>query len=216
MEIPTIIDSPTYATAQMRLQGNAMLSNRNAKRVYLLKGRIRCGWCGQKMYGIPSHGKRYYRCSHRDTTLTVRCSGRTVNADTAEGLVWQEILTLLQDPALIMQGLETQAVERRRDLGQSFREVELIEAVERTVAGLQDRREQLQERLKVVELDEARVTAIGDYVDRVQKRLTGFSDKDKQLALEALDIDITWTGEALKVNVAIPVDTGVTAPTTFS
>lgn len=55
---------------------------------YLLAGLLRCSKCGCAMWGVPSKGRRYYECGHRQYSKAnggeakAKCEGSTVREDT--------------------------------------------------------------------------------------------------------------------------------------
>jgi site-specific DNA recombinase len=72
---------------------------------------VHCGRCERKFYGVPIHGKPYYRCSGRIKLLTDKpCDNPTINAQWLETAVWSEVEAVLRDPKLI-----TTELERRKN-----------------------------------------------------------------------------------------------------
>ena len=114
VELRGLVDKPAFTLEewqliQKQLDRNRELSPRHQKHQYLLKGIIRCGRCQRKYYGLPIHGKPYYRCSGRIKLLSPEpCDSKTVNAAWLEGLVWQEIEKALRDPDLLLTYLRKQ------------------------------------------------------------------------------------------------------------
>lgn len=92
---------------QRQLDKNRELSPRNQKLTYLLSGRLFCKLCNRKYYGIPIHGKPYYRCSGRVRLLAdKRCTSKTINAAKLDEAVWTEIAEALQNPRTILASLQ--------------------------------------------------------------------------------------------------------------
>ena len=92
---------------QRQLDRNRELSPRNQKLSYLLSGRLFCKSCGRKYYGVPVHGKPYYRCSGRVRLLSdKRCTSKTINARKLDEAVWAEVAKALENPRTILAGLE--------------------------------------------------------------------------------------------------------------
>ncbi len=114
IELPNLVDKPAFTLEewqliQRQLDRNRELSPRRQKQQYLLKGITRCRRCGRKYYGLPVHGKPYYRCSGRIKLLSPEpCDSKTVNANWLENLVWQEIEKALRDPDLLLTYLRKQ------------------------------------------------------------------------------------------------------------
>ena len=121
--VPSIIDEETWDQAQSLKQLRMKRSKRNTKLSYLLQHLLRCAECGM-MFGangtqFTSHrrnGKlyeyhlaiprRYYRCGgmmrHR-----LHCREKPyIRADLLEERVWSEVKRVLQNPGLIVSGIE--------------------------------------------------------------------------------------------------------------
>ena len=112
VELPNAVDRVAFTWEewtgiQRQLDRNRELSPRNQKLTYLLRGIVYCKQCGHKFYGVPVHGKPYYRCSGRIKLLTSEpCSSPTVNAKRLEESVWLEVSKALRNPNFILAGLQ--------------------------------------------------------------------------------------------------------------
>ena len=110
--IPDAVDRTAFTweeweLIQRQLDRNRELSPRNQKLSYLLTGRLYCKSCGRKYYGVPVHGKPYYRCSGRVRLLSdKRCTSKTINASNLDEAVWTEVAKALENPRTILAGLE--------------------------------------------------------------------------------------------------------------
>ncbi len=110
--IPDAVDRPAFTwdeweKIQRQLDRNRELSPRNQKLTYLLSGRVYCSLCGRKYYGVPVHGKPYYRCSGRVKLLSdKRCTSKTINATNLDVAVWDELAEMLRNPSTILAGLQ--------------------------------------------------------------------------------------------------------------
>jgi len=74
-----IIDQETFDRAQeKRAKGKTGISSRHSPETnpYVLSGVLRCGKCGEPMYGIVSGTNRFYECKN---TKHGTCAGTTVN-----------------------------------------------------------------------------------------------------------------------------------------
>ena len=113
ISVPAIIEGSLFERAQGQLRQNSeMSSGRNTKHFYLLRALLRCGVCGRKFVGLPSHGRRYYRCQGRDRLNEVNhCKAGLLHADRIENFVWETVLGILRDPSLLSQKLERHADE---------------------------------------------------------------------------------------------------------
>lgn len=96
LKVPAIVPSDMREFVQRRLRENAVFVRRNQNRVYLLKGVLNCAECGGRMYGVPFHGVRYYRCAKRPA-----CKSHSVKAAELESLVWGEVVRAVRQPQLV-------------------------------------------------------------------------------------------------------------------
>src|SRR5262249_13921356 len=95
--VPALIDPGLFTQAQAQLARNrATLAGNPPSRVYLLRGLLRCGACGRKLEGIPSHGRRVYRCAGRDRLAADRCRAHARSAETLETFVWDTVVAVLR------------------------------------------------------------------------------------------------------------------------
>lgn len=110
--IPNAVDRTAFTweeweLIQRQLDRNREVSPRNQKLSYLLSGRLLCELCGRKYYGVPVHGKPYYRCSGRVRLLSdKRCTSKTINASKLDEAVWAEVAKALENPKIILAGLQ--------------------------------------------------------------------------------------------------------------
>ena len=72
--------------------------------IYLLSGLVRCGKCGEKMYGYtirPSGGRpkyQYYRCNGHISKGTACCSGNSIELGVLEEIILAELESFKTDP----------------------------------------------------------------------------------------------------------------------
>ncbi|MEZ0096395.1 recombinase family protein, partial [Streptacidiphilus sp. EB129] len=119
--VPALVREDVFALVQRRLAENAKFSPRNTKVTVLLQGLLVCDVCGFA-YSRTSQGPgpkkyRYYRCPGTNGWQLpggVRvCSSRPLRADDLDELVWQQVLALLADPALVRGELERRLARMR-------------------------------------------------------------------------------------------------------
>ena len=131
--VPPIIDEETWDRAQELKKKRLKRSKRNTKMFYLLQHLLRCAECGMMFgakgtrftthkrngkvyrYDFPDNPRRYYMCGgmqrHR-----LRCREKPyIRAERLEKLVWSEVKRVLQNPDLIVAGIE--AVDARESTG---------------------------------------------------------------------------------------------------
>ena len=118
--VPALVDEPTFARAQELLQENKTHARRRTRTPSLLQGLVNCSRCGYALFRTsrPSGGGRihYYRCAGADAwrhRSGRQCESRTVRQDLLDGIVWTEVIRLLEDPTLIQQELERRLAAAR-------------------------------------------------------------------------------------------------------
>lgn len=97
---PQIITESEFTAIQAQLARNRELSPRNQRFQYLLRGFLYCGECGRKCYGVPMHGKPFYRCSGRNAVASFgqRCNAGLTKAERIEAKVWDFVIKNMFDP----------------------------------------------------------------------------------------------------------------------
>jgi DNA invertase Pin-like site-specific DNA recombinase len=114
VEVPAILDPLEH---ERLLAVLAASSTQPSKwQTYLLRGRIMSPH-GARMQGVPGQGgTRWYRCPHRPTHRppgTERCNCGRLHAPTVEEAVWEQVMSLVRDPA----ALESLAAEHETARG---------------------------------------------------------------------------------------------------
>ena len=177
---PPLVDEQTWDRAQSIKKQRASLSRRNTKVFFLLQHLVRCSECGL-LFGCRSktrgNGKykdrkytydlktpsRHYHCYGMQREH-LRCRQRPyIRADKLEELVWREIKTVVQNPDLILKGMESMGerddggLEKR--IAKAERELRKVQTEEDRAIGLyvsgkisegqlDNQRRQIQERLE--------------------------------------------------------------------
>ena len=120
---PPLVDEDIWERAQELKKKRIQRSKRNTKAFYLLQGLLRCSECGFRFTAISRWGsrnrrngklyayeydtpRRYYRCLGMDHRLDGR-KRPSFRAEQLEQLVWSEVKKVLQNPGLIMAGIES-------------------------------------------------------------------------------------------------------------
>jgi len=117
MNVPALVPGPLAEAARARLAGNRQASARNAKRDYLLGGRLlTCGVtlptgepCGCVMHGDIPSGRQasWYRCTY--VAPTAKHERHNVPAAPLEHAVWDALRAALLDPSAVLANLEALA-----------------------------------------------------------------------------------------------------------
>ena len=208
---PPLVDEQTWDRAQLIKKQRTSLSKRNTKVFYLLQHLLRCAECGllfacrsktrmttkykDKSYSYElKTPQRHYHCYGMQRER-LRCRERPyIRADRLEELVWSEVKKVVQNPDLIVEGIES--LDTQEDGGLAKR----IASAERELRGIQmeeDRaiglyvsgkitEEQLDHQRKLIlERLEAARAKLDDY--RAQESLT----VEKRVLMENI---VEWAG----------------------
>jgi site-specific DNA recombinase len=106
--VPPIISEAAFALAQERLQANKQFSQRRTIEPSLLQSLLVCAHCGYGLYRCSTrttkHKLYYYRCLGSDAWRHLKhsiCDCPPVRQDYLDGIVWDEVIRLLEDPTLL-------------------------------------------------------------------------------------------------------------------
>jgi site-specific DNA recombinase len=131
--VPAIIDRELFNAAQDKLASNSVLSKRNSKYPYLLKGLIFCD-CGKRMYGYPCHEKPRYKCSDKYLSfpLSRTCKNGTKDSATLDNRIWKTFMRTLNQPDLVatrMNNLRTQKAQLKNEFETRINDIDAKIAV---------------------------------------------------------------------------------------
>jgi DNA invertase Pin-like site-specific DNA recombinase len=121
---PPIISMATWRKAQETREGNKLYRGRNVKEDYLCRGMITCP-CGWR-WNARSHfdRKRGYRwadyyCSrkgHQPELVHPDCPD-TIGAKKLDDYVWQFVVTICENPAIVQQAIDARIAQLRAEQG---------------------------------------------------------------------------------------------------
>ncbi len=125
IEVPVtpLVSEELFARAQEQLVKNKHFAPRRTIGPTLLQGVLVCQQCGYALYRCSTrtsrHQLHYYRCLGSDGYRRLKgpvCTNRPVRQDYLDQFVWNEIIRLLEDPALVQAEIERrQEVARNAD-----------------------------------------------------------------------------------------------------
>src|SRR6266700_1160356 len=121
--VPPLVSEETFALAQEQLEKNKRYAPRRTAEPTLLQGMLVCQQCGYALYRTSTrtskHQLHYYRCLGSDGYRRLKgpvCTNRPVRQDYLDQFVWNEIIRLLEDPALVQAEIDRrQEVARHAD-----------------------------------------------------------------------------------------------------
>ena len=138
---PPIVDEETWNQVQVLKKQRLSRSKRNTKVFYLLQHLVRCAECGMLFAGratiqnsVRRHGKlyhyyydtprRYYQCYGMQKRQS-RCREHPfIRAERLEGLIWSEVKRVLQDPNVIVTGIDSLNVQEEGGLAEELAKAE--------------------------------------------------------------------------------------------
>jgi site-specific DNA recombinase len=111
-QVPAIVPETLWERRAQLRDENMRLASRNARRLYLLRGIVRCGLCDRSMTGV-SYGHRsngqtytYYRCTSRADAHVENCALRGVRADDLERAVWSGAASFAASPGKVFSKIQ--------------------------------------------------------------------------------------------------------------
>ena len=130
--VPALVSEETFALAQEKLAYNKQHGPRRTIEPSILQGLVHCRQCSYALYRNSSRTSArkiyYYRCTGSDAYRhggKALCDEKPIRQDLLDQLVWDEILRLLEDPALIQSELNRR-LEAARDSNPTKRRLETL------------------------------------------------------------------------------------------
>ena len=159
--VPALIDEETFALAAERLEQNKRFSARRTIESTLLTGMLVCGECGYAYYRASTQTSRrklyYYRClgsdDYRYTNGRV-CQSKPIRQDYLDGVIWKQVVELLEDPALIRYEIQRRLQEIQDSNPTQKRKEVIAREIARQQKGIEKLLDAYQEGL--LKLDELR------------------------------------------------------------
>ena len=250
---PPLVDEGTWDRAQGVMKQRRTRSGRNTKVFYLLQHLVRCTGCGMLMGCLATrrrtvkHGgklykyemetpRRYYKCYGVQHFRTDCREHTMIRAERLEGLVWGEVKRVMENPDLIIAGLESlegqgdggldkQVARAERDLQKV--QYEEDRAIRLYVLGkiteeqldlqrkfITERQETLREKLQDYRARESaqadkRLLAehVVEWAHRVGEGLDDLPDMERREVLRLVLNEVTIDGENnVSLTLAIPTD----------
>ncbi len=230
---PPLVDEETWERARVLRRKRWTKAGRNTKVFYLLQHMMRCSECGFLMGGsantkkeVKRNGKlykyelnpprRYYRC-YGYQQMRLQCRPKPmIRAERLESLVWAEVRNALENPGLIVAGIESLDAQEdggglAEEIAQAERDLQSVQmeedrAIRLYVSGkitegqLDRQRRFITERLETLRvrldeyraqqaaLDEKRILMenIVEWAEKMGGSLDDLSDEDRREVLELL------------------------------
>ena len=251
--IPQVIDDETWERAQKLKKQRSRKAKRSTKVLYLLQHLLRCGECGHNFhaksqwssinvrngkkysYDLPTP-RRYYKCNGMQS-MRLRCREKPyIPAEQLEETIWSEVKRVIQNPHLIVAGidildsqegggLQADIAQAERDLRniqmEEDRAVRLFVSGKITEAQLDLQRKFITERLESAraKLDDCRVQEASGaekrrlmkhvlaWAKKVGKGVDKLTDEERKGILQKIVEEVVIDrNDYVKITLAIPVD----------
>jgi len=159
--VPAIVSEETFALAAERLADNKRFAPRRTIEPSIVQGLVSCRKCGYALSRTSTRSSarkiHYYRCLGSDAWRHLGgavCDSRPIRQDLLDQVVWQEVIRLIEDPALVSTELDrrldaARAAEptKRRQEGLERDLTRVSKSMERLVTAYQE---------ELISLDELR------------------------------------------------------------
>lgn len=159
--VPAIIDDETFSLAAERFEQNKRLSTRRTIEPTLLHGMLVCGECGYAYYRTSTRTSSrklyYYRCLGSDNYRNINgrvCQSKPIRKDYLDGIIWQQVIGMLENPALIRREIQRRLREIQDSDPTKKRKEVLDREITRQQKGIEKLLDAYQEGL--LEIDELR------------------------------------------------------------
>jgi site-specific DNA recombinase len=181
--VPAIVSDETFALAQERLEQNKRFSPRRTIEPTLLQGMLVCGECGYAYYRTSTRTSKrklyYYRCLGSDDYRYPGgrvCSNQPVRQDYLDGIVWKQVVQLLEQPDLIRSEIQRRLKEIQDSNPTTKRKEVLIKEMARARKSIERLLDAYQENL--LDLEELR------------KRMPELRKREKTLGSELQSLEV--------------------------
>jgi site-specific DNA recombinase len=228
-KVPAIVDKDIWNRCQQALKNNQILSMRNAKRTYLLRGLIRCEICGNTFHGNFNGKHEYYTCTGRIRYKGPnydRCRAKNVRSDFLNTIIWDDIVNFINNPEDVLNSLDTsndsldvinnlenektiiktrvESMETEKESILNLFRKNIITSldVEKQFENINEDRLQLQERLLDLEKEILNVSSKSKNTDKIKDILSNMKDKleNNEITFEIKRDIIETLVNTIKVN----------------
>lgn len=116
VDAPAIVSKEYWERVNNNLAKNRNNSGKKLKHNYLLKGLLRCGYCGKNYYGRTrvSRKDHFYMCSSKRYP-ELNCGNRSINIDKIENFVWSRFFVDRELKGIIDKHFETKNLNTKKN-----------------------------------------------------------------------------------------------------
>jgi site-specific DNA recombinase len=167
-QVPQTVSGEVWDKAQKVLRENQLEAMKNNKHNYLLRGLIKCDFCGLTYIGTyfsSSTGlkKRWYRCNgkqQRYLHIDKHCNAKNIHAEWIEEIVWEDCLYYINHPDKTIKEL---AASLEKNTVETKPVQEEIDQLKKAVL------EKEEEKQKILDLFRRKIIDMNDVEPQLQK-----------------------------------------------
>lgn len=167
-EVPAIVPVEVWEKAQQVLKNNQIISRRNSKHQYLLRGLIKCGECGLTYHGTyfsapAGKPKHYYICGGKTAyrgPLDGKCKSKNIPRDWIDTLVWETCVNFINNPGEAIEELRGNMEQKKSQKKSLQSELKLLN---RSLEFKES------EKQSILDLYRKKIIAIGDVTEQLTK-----------------------------------------------
>jgi site-specific DNA recombinase len=183
--VPALVSEDSFARAQEILQENKIRSRRRTIEPSIVQGLVSCAKCGYAFSRTSTQTSarkiHYYKCigsdSWRKLGGPVCDNGRFVRQDLLDQIVWDEVIRLLEDPALIQQELDRRLEAARSSNPTQKRELSLQRELAHVGKGIERILSAYQEALMSIEQLRERMPTLRQREQSIRAELQAIADQ---------------------------------------
>ena len=219
-----LISPDQWTRVQQQLDRNRCFSPRNSRHQYLLSGLVRCGGCGSRYVGNPSHGRFEYRCIKRCKRMPL------VGEHILDSNVWSALESALNDPALFTKAIsEIKRPDVPRDnqagqidaaltglRGEEARVLEAYRLAILTPEQLAQELEMIASRRRMLEKENRELaqrlqpalpvqSSVEEYCHKIRERLGNLTFETKRSVIRLLLRKVVFEGDQVRITGIIPL-----------
>ena len=192
--VPAIVSEDVFFRSGERLEENKAYAKRRTIEPTLLQGMMACNKCGYAYYRTSTRTSRrklyYYRCLGSDNYRWENgalCDSKPIRQDYLDGIVWDQVINLLENPGLIRSELQRR-IQMIRDSNPIQNKKDMLKKqIVRSGKGIDKLLDAYQEDL--IQLDELR-----SRMPELRKRLKTLNEE-----LNCIERDLIDQGSLLKL-----------------
>lgn len=187
--VPALVTEESFARAQELLQQNKIRSRRRTIAPSVVQGLVSCAKCGYAFSRTSTQTSarkiHYYKCIGSDgwRKLGPVCeNGRLVRQELLDRIVWDEVIRLLEDPALIKQELDRRLLAARASDPTRKREQSVERELTHVGKGIERLLNAYQEGLLSIEQLRERMPALHQRQQTLRAELQAIADQTNDRA----------------------------------